>query len=125
FRRVLFRSRQARREVLELVQFNGMEFDVPGGEHASLIIAPGPAERDELVAIERDYGRAEPLQPGTREDGRLMLRALAHMRALPAPPLGLVNHPPRSATGAGRGRQVRPAALRAWHRGAPPAPVGM
>lgn len=116
---------QARREVLELVQFNGMEFDVPGGEHASLIIAPGPAERDELVAIERDYGRAEPMQPGTREDGRLMLRALAHMRALPAPPLVFVNHPSRSATGVGRWGQVEPVELLAWHDAAPQVLVGM
>ena len=40
---------QARRDVPALIQFNGMEFDVPAAEHASLIIAPGARERDELV----------------------------------------------------------------------------
>ncbi|KAG1486553.1 hypothetical protein G6F53_013951 [Rhizopus delemar] len=39
---------QARTDVPEVIQFNGMEFDVPAGEHASLIIAPGPQEREQL-----------------------------------------------------------------------------
>ncbi|WP_149196311.1 hypothetical protein [Luteimonas suaedae] len=116
---------QARRAVPALIQFNGMEFDVPGGEHASLIIAPGPEERDQLVAIEREYGRAEPLEPGSRDDGQLMLDALAHMRTLPAPPLVLINHPSRSATGIGRWGAVEPAELRAWHDAAPRVLVGM
>ncbi|WP_407353342.1 hypothetical protein [Luteimonas sp. R10] len=116
---------EARRAVPALIQFNGMEFDVPGGEHASLIIAPGPEERDQLVAIEREYGRTEPLEPGSRDDGQLMLDALAHMRTLPAPPLVLVNHPSRSATGIGRWGAVEPAELRAWHDAAPRVLVGM
>ncbi|MDH5822569.1 hypothetical protein QFW77_06135 [Luteimonas sp. RD2P54] len=116
---------QARRAVPALIQFNGMEFDVPGGEHASLIIAPGPEERDQLVAIERGYGRTEPLEPGSRDNGQLMLDALAHMRTLPAPPLVFINHPSRSATGIGRWGAVEPAELRAWHDAAPRVLVGM
>lgn len=116
---------QARREVPALIQFNGMEFDVPAGEHASLIIAPGPQEREQQLAIERDYSRAEPLQPGSRDDGRLMLDALAHMRALPVPPLLFVNHPARTATGVGRWGEVDPAELLAWHDAAPRVLVGM
>ncbi|MEL1264848.1 hypothetical protein [Pseudoxanthomonas putridarboris] len=116
---------EARREVPELIQFNGMEFDVPAGEHASLIIAPGPDERDQLVTIEREYNRNEPLEPGTRDDGQSMLDALAHMRALPAPPLVFVNHPSRTATGVGRWGEVEPAELRAWHDAAPRVLVGM
>lgn len=115
----------ARREVPALIQFNGMEFDVPGGEHATLIIAPGPRERDELVTIEREYNRREPMQSRSREDGRLMLDALAHMHALPAPPLMFINHPSRTATGVGRWGDVEPAELRAWHGAAPRVLVGM
>ena len=115
---------QARREVPELVQFNGMEFDVPGAEHATVIVAPGPRERDELVAIERDYGRSEPVH-GSRDDGQAMLDALAHMRALPAPPLVIVNHPSRTAAGIGAWGEVDPAELRAWHDAAPEVLVGM
>ena len=114
----------ARREVPGLIQFNGMDFDVPAGEHASLIIAPGPDERDQLVAIERDYGRSEPLQ-GSRDDGQTMLDALAHMRSLPAPPLMFINHPARTATAMGRWGDVEPDELRAWHAAAPQVLVGM
>jgi len=116
---------QARRDVPALIQFNGMEFDVPAGEHATLIIAPGPRERDELVTIEREYNRREPLQSGGRDDEGLMLAALAHMRALPSPPLMLINHPSRTATGIGGWGEVEPAELRAWHGAAPRVLVGM
>lgn len=116
---------QARREVPGLIQFNGMEFDVPGAEHASLIVAPGPDEHEQLVALERDYSRREPLQPGARDDGRLMLDALAHMQALPVRPLMFVNHPSRTATGVGRWGDVDPAKLRAWQDAAPQVLVGM
>lgn len=116
---------EARRDVPALIQFNGMEFDVPGAEHATLIIAPGPHERDELVTIEREYNRRESLQPGSREDGQLMLAALAHMRALPAPPLVFINHPSRTASDIGRWGEVEPAELRAWHEAAPRVLVGM
>lgn len=116
---------QARREVPALIQFNGMEFDVPAAEHASLIIAPGPDERDQLVTIEREYSRNEPLESDSRDDGQLMLAALAHMRALPVPPLLFVNHPSRTATGIGHWGEVEPAELRAWHDAAPRVLVGM
>lgn len=115
----------ARREVPALVQFNGMEFDVPAAEHASLIIAPGPDERDQLVTIEREYSRGEPLEPDSRDDGQWMLAALAHMRALPAPPLMFINHPSRTATGIGQWGEVEPAELRGWHDAAPRVLIGM
>lgn len=116
---------QARREAPALIQFNGMEFDVPAAEHASLIIAPGPEERDQLVAIERQYSRGEPLQPDTRDDGQLMLDALTHMQSLTSPPLMFINHPSRTATGIGQWGEVEPAELRAWHDAAPQVLVGM
>lgn len=116
---------QARRDVPALIQFNGMEFDVPAGEHASLIIAPGSEEREQLVTIEREYSRGEPLEPNSRDDGQLMLDALEHMKNLPSPPLVFINHPSRTATGAGRWGEVEPAELSAWHDAAPRALVGM
>jgi len=116
---------QARRDVPALIQFNGMEFDVPGGEHASLVIAPGPEERDRLFTIEHDYSRRDPIQRGTREDGRVMLDALAHMRSLAPQPLVFINHPSRSATGVGEWGDVTPDELREWHDAAPQVLVGM
>jgi hypothetical protein len=116
---------QARRDVPSLIQFNGMEFDVPGAEHASLVIAPGKHERDELVEIEHRFSRNEPIDGLARDDGQTMIDALAHMRALPAPPLMFVNHPSRTATGVGAWGEVEPAELRAWHDTAPRVLVGM
>lgn len=115
---------KARTDVPELIQFNGMEFDVPAGEHASLIIAPGSRERDQLVTIERDYSRSEPIQ-GSRDTHQQMLDALAHMRALTPSPLMLINHPSRTATGAGQWGEVTPDELNAWHAAAPQVLVGM
>lgn len=116
---------QARVDVPGLIQFNGMEFDVPAGEHASLIIAPGPQERDQLVAIERDYSRGEPLQEGSRDTQPHMLAALAHLRGLTPLPLLLINHPSRTATGVGQWGDVTPQELRSWHDAAPQVLVGM
>ena len=116
---------QARRDVPSLVQFHGMEFDVPGGEHASLIIAPGPDERAQQFEIERDYSRNEPLQDGMREDGALMSAALKRMRTMSPQPLVFINHPSRTATGVGEFGDVEPAELRQWHDAAPNVLVGM
>ncbi|MGH8040007.1 MAG: hypothetical protein ACREPC_04230 [Stenotrophomonas sp.] len=115
----------ARQAVPEVIQFNGMEFDVPAGEHASLIIAPGPQEGEQLFAIERDYSRGEPLQDGSRDTHQHMLDALAHMRELRPLPLMLINHPSRTATGVGQWGEVEPAELTAWHDAAPQVLVGM
>lgn len=115
---------QARADVPEVIQFNGMEFDVPAGEHASLIIAPGPAERDQLVTAERNFSRSEPLQ-GSRDTEQQMQAALAHLRGLDPAPLMFINHPSRTATGMGKWGQVTPGELRGWHAAAPNVLVGM
>ncbi len=115
---------QARRDVPEVLQFHGMEFDVPAGEHASLIMAPGPNEADTLVEVERRFNRRE-VQDGSRETPEAMHAALRHLEALRPQPLMFVNHPSRTATGVGRWGQVTPAALRAWQDTAPGVLVGM
>ncbi|MEZ0472684.1 hypothetical protein [Luteimonas salinilitoris] len=116
---------QARRDVPSLIQFHGMEFDVPAGEHATLIIAPGPEEHTQLERIERDYNRREPLDPTTRDSSGLMLDALHFMQNLPSQPLMFVNHPARTATGIGAWGKVEPDELRAWQDAAPQVLVGM
>lgn len=116
---------QAREAEPALIQFYGMEFDVPAAEHASLIIAPGPHERAQLFGIERDYSRGEPLPPASRDEEAQMLAALAHMRGLSPRPLLIVNHPSRTAVGPGRWGEVEPRELRAWHDAAPEVVVGM
>lgn len=116
---------QARQDVPEVIQFNGMEFDVPAGEHASLVIAPGAREAEQLVTIERHYSRGEPLEAGSRDTHQHMLDALVHMRGLRPLPLMLINHPSRTATGVGQWGEVEPAELKAWHAAAPQVLVGM
>ncbi|HYG05994.1 MAG TPA: hypothetical protein VD865_06230 [Stenotrophomonas sp.] len=116
---------QARAAVPGLIQFHGMEFDVPAAEHASLIIAPGPEEREQLYRIERDYSRAEPLPPARRDEEAQMIAALGHLRTLTPLPLMLVNHPSRTATGFGQWGEVTPRELRAWNDAAPEVLVGM
>lgn len=115
----------ARRAVPGLIQFYGMEFDVPAAEHASLVIAPGPDEREQLFAIERDYSRGEPIPPATRDEEQQMLDALAYMRTLNPLPLMFINHPSRTASGFGSWGEVEPRELRAWHDAAPRVLVGM
>ncbi|WP_296246446.1 hypothetical protein [uncultured Stenotrophomonas sp.] len=115
---------QARADVPEVIQFNGMEFDVPAGEHASLIIAPGPQEMEQLVAAERDFSRSEPLQ-GSRDTEAQMQAALAYLRDLSPAPLMFINHPSRTASGLGVWGEVSPEELRAWHAAAPKVLVGM
>ncbi|WP_225540722.1 hypothetical protein [Xanthomonas sp. XNM01] len=114
----------ARREVPGVIQFHGMEFDVPAAEHASLIIAPGPDEHAQLVGIERDYNRRE-VEDGSRDSGQAMLDALAHMRGLQPTPVLFVNHPSRTAAGLGVWGAVTPAELRAWQDTAPRVVIGM
>ncbi|SEL59778.1 hypothetical protein SAMN05428989_2025 [Pseudoxanthomonas sp. GM95] len=115
---------KARKAVPGVIQFHGMEFNVPAGEHASLIIAPGAAEREQEYVIERDYSRGETLVEGERDDGQLMLDALAHMKALAPQPLVFINHPSRTATGMGQWGEVEPDELRSWHDAAPTVLVG-
>lgn len=115
----------ARRAVPGLMLFYGMEFDVPAAEHASLVIAPGPDERAQLLAIESGHGRREVEDDPARDTEAAMLAALRFMRGLSPTPLLLVNHPSRTATGFGAWGAVTPRELRAWQDAAPEVVVGM
>ena len=121
----------SRRALPHILQFHGMEFDVPGnapgGRHASLIMpyrpdtvvktATGqrPNEAEQLFSIERIYNGRQGLPPGPEkaEDG-YMLKALEAMAQLPDPPLLLANHPARLATGLGQYFKITPKQLRDW-----------
>lgn len=116
----------ARSAVPDLLLFYGWEFDVPGGEHASLILPTGPAERDALRAIESRFGKREafPADPA-RNTKPTMLAALRTMAALPVPPVLIANHPSRTATGRGQWGLHAPAEYRRWHETAPMVAIGM
>ncbi|WP_374297560.1 hypothetical protein [Sphingomonas sp.] len=76
----------ARQHVPGLLLFYGMEFDVPGGEHASFILPIEPGERAALRTIEAGFGKREawPADPSRSTKPR-MLEALG---AIEQPPPG-------------------------------------
>ncbi|MFL6588139.1 MAG: hypothetical protein ACJ8GV_14820 [Luteimonas sp.] len=115
---------QARTDVPDVLQFHGMEFDVPAGEHASLIMAPGAHENTRLVDLERRFSRRE-VDDDARDTPEAMLAALRHMQAQQPQPLMFVNHPARTATGIGVWGKVDPQELRNWQDAAPDVLVGM
>lgn len=116
---------KARKDVPEVIQFHGMEFDVPAAEHATLIIAPGEHEAQQQFDIERHYNLDELADNRSRDSEAFMLQALRHMQALTPQPLMFVNHPSRTATAPGVWGRVTPRELRAWQDAAPQVLVGM
>lgn len=115
----------ARKAVPQLIQFHGMEFDVPAGEHASLIFAPGAQEAAQQFEVEQRFNRREPLDPSTRDSGEQMIAALRHLQGLQPQPLMFINHPSRTATAPGVWGEVTPQELRDWQDAAPDVLVGM
>lgn len=115
---------QARIDVPEVLQFHGMEFDVPAAEHASLIMAPGADENAMLVELERRFSRREAADEA-RDTPEAMIAALRDMQARTPQPLMFVNHPARTAKAIGEWGAVTPEELRAWQEAAPDVLVGM
>ncbi len=89
---------RARKEVPEVIQFYGMEFDTPGADHSSMIIPNSDLERATLRDIESRFSKRDPFprDPG-RDTEPKMLEALAYMRGVQTPPVVIANHPSRSA----------------------------
>ncbi len=117
---------RSRREHPGLIHFFGMELDVPGAEHASLILPRTRGERDDLFGIESRFNRREPWPADpARNSEALMLDALKHMGSIEAPPVVIANHPSRTATAVGAYGLVSPGELRNWNDTAPHVAVGM
>lgn len=116
----------ARAALPDLVLFYGMEFDVPGGEHASLILPIDSAEREMLRQIEAGFGKREafPSDPARNTKSR-MIEALRFMAGFPEAPIIIANHPSRTATGAGLWGLHAPSEYRLWHDAAPQVVIGM
>jgi hypothetical protein len=117
---------ESRRVIPGLIQFFGMELDVPGAEHASVIIPHAHGEGEQLARLERSFARREPWPADTtRQREWFMLDALRSMRLENPTPVVIVNHPSRSATAMGAFGANTPAELRAWSDAAPQVAVGM
>lgn len=117
---------QSRRDVPEVLQFYGMEFDTPGGDHSSLIVPHTDAERQALFDVEQGFSKRDawPRDPSRDVESR-MIAALEHMRALETPPVLIANHPSRSASDVGVYGAYSPAEFRDWNDTAPRVAVGM
>lgn len=117
---------EARRAVPEVLQFFGMEFDTPNGDHSSLIIPRSDGERSQLFEIEKRHSRRDP-HPAeqARDEAERMIAALNAMKVQPLPPVLFANHPSRSAPEAGKYGRYDPAEFRNWNDTAPKVAVGM
>jgi len=116
----------SREAVPDLVQFYGMELDTPEAEHSSLIIPYSQDESGALYDIEEGFAKldAHPRDPA-RDTEAKMIEALTFMRELALPPVVIVNHASRTATGLGVYGRNDPAELRGWNDAAPEIAVGM
>lgn len=120
----------SRKALPQILQFYGMEFDVPGnspgGRHASLIMPKRPTEARQLFQIESRYNGRQGVMPGPEKaEDAFMLQALKAMNELADKPLLLVNHPARLATGFRQYQKVTPQQLRDWQDTAPDVVIGM
>ncbi|MET1756118.1 phosphoesterase [Novosphingobium sp. RD2P27] len=116
----------ARRAVPDLLLFYGMEFDVPGGEHATLILPLDIDERDTLREIESRFGKREAFPPDpARNTKPRMMEALRYMARLPNPPVLIANHPSRTAPGRRQWGLHTPQEFHQWHQTAPHVAIGM
>jgi hypothetical protein len=116
----------SRQMVPEVLQFYGMEMNMPAMDHHTLIVPNSAQEASMLYDIERqfDANEAWPVDPERRQEAQAR-RALEHMKGLPLLPLVFANHPSRSATGIGIYGSNEPRELRANNNVAPEVYRGM
>ena len=109
-----------------VLQFYGMELNMPGMDHHTLIIPSSEQESSMLFDIESrfDANEAWPRDP-VRNTELFAQRALEHMKQLPQLPILFANHPSRSATGIGQYGLNEPRELRNSHDQAPNVYRGM
>ena len=118
--------KQSRQLVPEVLQFYGMEFNMPGMDHHTLIIPHAEDERSVLFEIESrfDANEVSPSDPA-RHTESARLAALDYMNALPRLPILFANHPSRSATGIGEYGRDEPWEIRGSNDRAPAVYRGM
>jgi hypothetical protein len=118
--------KESRQRVPQVLQFYGMELNMPGMDHHTLIIPHAEDERSVLFDIESrfDAGEISPPDPA-RDTESARLGALDHMNALSRLPILFANHPSRSATGIGEYGRVEPQELRTSNDRAPDVYRGM
>ncbi|MFD7311062.1 PHP domain-containing protein [Promicromonospora sp. NPDC059942] len=107
----------------DLLIFNGLEWNIPGGEHTTFMMAPGTGEPRALQELVNKFDAlVVDARDGTPENKALALDALKHIAAAVrsgrlADALVLPNHPARKGIDG-------PAELRAWQDAAPNVVIG-
>src|SRR5262245_21490458 len=105
--------KQSRHLVPDVVQFYGMELNMPAMDHHTLTIPRTDDEWKTLFNIESQFDAKEawPADPA-RDSEAAAFRALVFMNGLKRPPLMFANHPSRSALGVGRYGEDEPREFR-------------
>jgi len=107
----------------ELLIFNGLEWNIPAGEHTTLMMAPGEQEAKVLQEfVDRFDANVVDARSGTPENEALALEALTFLDRTRTTGrledvLVLPNHPARKGIDS-------PAELRAWQDAAPDVVIG-
>ena len=118
----------SRELVPEVLQFYGMELNMPGMDHHTLIIPRAEDEASVLHEIESRFDANEdwtlPADP-RRQSAGLRREALEHMQGLDRLPILFANHPSRSAQGIGRYGRDEPWEIRENNDLAPDVYRGM
>ena len=118
----------SRELVPEVLQFYGMELNMPGMDHHTLIIPRAEDEASVLYEIESRFDAnedwARPPDP-RRQSAQLRRQALAHMQGLERLPILFANHPSRSAEAIGVYGRDEPWELRENNDVAPDVYRGM
>ena len=118
--------RQSRADVPDVLQFYGMEFNMPGIDHHTLIIPHVDFEASALYDLEQrfDANEAFPVDQ-SRRTAAARGAALSYMSSMPRLPLVFANHPSRSAKGLGAFGQDEPWEIRENNDLAPEVYRGM
>ncbi|WP_278370183.1 phosphoesterase [Pseudoalteromonas lipolytica] len=116
----------SRKAVPQVLQFYGMEFDMPSARHGSLIIPKSEKEAEQLFEIESKFNRRE-VSPHEylRGTQAFMLKALEYMQTMSPKPILAVNHPSRQAPKLNVFTKVTPEKMRQWQDAAPDVITGM
>ncbi len=118
--------KQSRQLEPDLLQFYGMELNMPGMDHHTLIVPRASVEASVLYNIENRFDANELFPPNpARNSEEARLAALKYMNSLPRLPLMFANHPSRSATGLGRYGLSAPQEVRQNNDTAPEVYRGM
>ena len=116
----------SRKLVPEVLQFYGMELNMPAMDHHTLIIPNSQQEAMMLAGIEGrfDANEAWP-RDASRNTEEMAQRALKYIKDLPRLPIIFANHPSRSAAGIGKYGLDEPRELRTNNDTAPEVYRGM